>query len=401
MIGFQMCRNLCQVFLFSLLVSASFATPGQTLGAAVLRGDNPQIIEALQRGEDVNAKNAFGVSLFVSACTLAPISTIKLLLANGANVDLQNPLNGQTPLMLVIRRFGDIQASKTILAMGADVNARSKDGWTAFMDAVSAPNNALEIATLLIEAGAKIDAKTENGSTALFWTKDTAISRLLQSRGADIDAQDSAGDTPLFVAVNYGRESMVKQLIDSGAKINAKNRQGETAFLRALKAEGGNSTGEFVLSEMLLLAGSNVNIADTKGETPLMHAVKEIDIGQDSRDARQHVVQQLITKGANVNRRANNGTTALMRSASAGNSDMVKLLLQHGANPNIADNDGSTALFWALGNGMPRYRNATLMELIKGGADTDIKQKNGKTVFDLAESEVALEIKKYLEAKGK
>jgi uncharacterized protein len=389
------------IFLFSLLVSASFSTPAQTLGAAVLRGDNPQIIEALQRGEDVNAKNAFGVSLFVSACSLAPISTIKLLLANGANVGVQNPLNGQTPLMLVIRRFGDIQATKTILAMGADVNARSKDGWTALMDAVSTSNNALEIATILIEAGAKIDAKTDDGSTALFWTKSTDIARLLQSRGADIDAQNSAGDTPLLMAVNYQRKSMIKQLLDSGANINAQNRQGETALLRALKTEGGDSTSEFSISEMLLLAGSKVDIADTKGETPLMHAVKEIDIGQDSRDARQHVVQQLIAKGANVNGPANDGTNALMRGAGAGNSGMVKLLLLNGANPNIADNDGSTALFWALSNGMPRYRNATLMELINGGADTDIKQKSGKTVFDLAEPEVALEIKKYLEAKAK
>jgi ankyrin repeat protein len=390
-----------RLLLVGLLASASFTSLAQTLGAAVLRGDNPKVLEALKSGEDVNGKNAFGVSLFISACSFAPLSTINLLLENGANAQLRNPINGQTPLMLVIRRFGDSQAIKTILSMGVDVNARDKDGWTAFFDAVSAPNNSLEITKLLIEAGAKIDAKTSDGSTALFWTGNTDIAHLLQSKGANIDAQDTSGHTPLLMAVSHGRVPVTKYLIESGAKLDIQNKQGETALLRALRTEGGDSTSVFEVSELLVAAGANVSIADKKGETPLMHAVKEIEIGEDAREARHRLVQRLFEKGADANSRAIDGTSALMRSAGAGNHTMVKLLIQQGANPNAADIDGATALFWALGNGIPRNRDATLLELVKAGADTAAKRKDGKTIFDLAEPEVAKGIRKYLSTNTK
>lgn len=396
-------KNSCfyRLLLAGIFVSASFASLAQTLGAAVLRGDNVKVLEALQSGEDANGKNAFGVSLFVSACSVAPLSTIKLLLENGANVQLRNPINGQTPLMLVIRRFGDVQTIRKILGMGADVNARDKDGWTALFDAVSAPNNSIEITNLLIEAGAKLDAKTDNGSTALFWTVNPEIARLLQRSGASLDARNTSGDTPLMMATDYGREPMIRYLIESGAKLDIQNKEGETALLKALRTEGGDSTSVFEISKLIVAAGANVTIADKKGETPLMHAVKEIDIGEDAREARRQLVQQLVEKGANVNSRTIDGTTALMRSAGAGNHAMVRLLIQQGANPNTADNDGAIALFWALESGIPRNRDATLLELMKAGANTAAKRKDGKTIFDLAEPGVAIEIRKYLSTNTK
>jgi ankyrin repeat protein len=397
MMNTQTNRFFYRLLFVGLLATASLTSLAQTLGTAVLRGDDAKILEALKSGEDVNGKNAFGVSLFVSACSFAPLSTIKLLLENGANVQLRNPINEQTTLMLVIRRFGDIQAIKTMLAMGADVNASDRDGWTAFMDAVSAPSNSLEITKLLIEAGAKIDAKTDNGSTALFWTTNTDVARLLLSKGANIDVKNASGDTPLLMAVNSGKLPIIRFLIESGANLDIQNKQGETALLRALRSEGGDSTSEFDISELLVAAGANATIADKKGETPLMHAVKEIAIGEDAREARHRLVQQLIEKGADTNSRAIDGISPLMRSASAGNHYMVRLLAQHGANPNATDSDGATPLFWALsGSASPRNRNATLLELIRVGANTAAKRKDGKTIFDLAESEVAQEIKNHL-----
>lgn len=284
-----------------------------------------------------------------------------------------------------------------MLAMGVDVNASDKDGWKAFFDAVSANNNSLDITKLLIEAGAKIDAKTDDGSTALFWTTNTDIARLLLSKGANIDVKNASGNTPLLMAVNSGKLPMIRFLIESGANLDIRNKQGETALLRALRSEGGDSTSELDISELLVAAGANVTIADKKGETPLMHAVKEIAIGEDAREARHRLVLQLIEKGADTNGRTIDGISPLMRSAGAGNHYMVRLLTQHGANPNATDSDGATPLFWALsGSASPRNRNATLLELIRAGANAAAKRKDGKTFFDLAEPDVAQEIKKHL-----
>ncbi len=58
-------RFLYRLFFVGLLASASITSLAQTLGTAVLRGDNAKVLEALKSGEDVNGQNAFGVSLFV------------------------------------------------------------------------------------------------------------------------------------------------------------------------------------------------------------------------------------------------------------------------------------------------------------------------------------------------
>jgi len=52
----------------------------------------------------------------------------------------------------------------------------------------------------------------------------------------------------------------------------------------------------------------------------------------------------LLNSGADVNKAARNGVTALQRAASEGHEEIVKLLLNSGADVNKAAADGVTAL---------------------------------------------------------
>jgi len=68
-----------------------------------------------------------------------------------------------TPLCMAISK-GDVATVRKFVEYGADVNERSNDMTPLMM---AARYNNVEILDYLISKGAKIDAKTENGLTAL------------------------------------------------------------------------------------------------------------------------------------------------------------------------------------------------------------------------------------------
>ena len=373
----------------------------QGLGDAVMRGDNTRIRELLQRGENPNERNLSGVSLFVSACFVAPKSVIELLLENGGDPSLSSPMNGQTPLMLVIRRFGDAQLVDAFLKKNVDVNAQSKDGWTALMDAVNLKANALPISKKLIAAGASVHTKNKEGSTVLFLAADADVINFLVDSGVSVNDLNANGDSALLLATKYDRTDVLSVLIKRGANVNIGNRQGETPLLVALKSEGGSSVGDFANSKILLDASSDAKSVDSNGSTTLMYAVDEIDIGNGRKEVRSLIINELIDKGVNVNAQRENGVSALMLAAGKGNANAVKLLIKNGANPDQVDSDGATSLMWAASRFNVSVFREISAALLAAGADAGHKRKDGKTVLDLLDDSSKLELRELIAKSNK
>jgi len=79
------------------------------------------------------------------------------------------------------------------------------------------------------------------------------------------------------------------------------------------------------------------------------------------------IVKALLANGADVNKAANDGVTALYIAAENGHSDVVRALLANGANVNKAANDGATPLYIAAHQG--RYNVVELL-LIESGMNS-------------------------------
>lgn len=123
--------------------------------------------------------------------------------------------NGDT-FLIAASRQGSLKIVKSLIGYGADVNAKNNDGRTALM-----LTSNLEIAKLLIDSGADVNAKNNNGGTALtravYWDK-LEVAKLLIDNGADVNAKDDEfGQTALTQAVNWDRLEIAKLLIDNGA----------------------------------------------------------------------------------------------------------------------------------------------------------------------------------------
>jgi ankyrin len=93
----------------------------------------------------------------------------------------------------------------------------------------------LEICRLLIEKGAKADARELVGMTSLhFALKYVEIVRLLCDHGADIDAREGLFNlTALSMAAYEGHLDVVQELVERNAEINARNTDGWTALMGA------------------------------------------------------------------------------------------------------------------------------------------------------------------------
>ena len=124
----------------------------------------------------------------------------------------------------------------------------------------------IDKAKSLIAKGADVNAKDENTRTPLFYAakyghKDLA--ELLIANGADINMHGGTPfKTPLYIATYYGYKEVVEVLLSHGAEVNVLNDRKEIALHTAIRR------GYKEIVELLIKYGADVNIK-SYGQTPL------------------------------------------------------------------------------------------------------------------------------------
>ena len=122
-----------------------------------VRYENIEAVRILvENGADVNAKSAYQYRGAIY-CATSNTNILRILVEAGADVNLLHNENGDmaiTPLVAAIYN-DNAHSVKYLLANGADINAKIGGGGTALH--VTAANNNIEIAKILLEEG--IDTK--------------------------------------------------------------------------------------------------------------------------------------------------------------------------------------------------------------------------------------------------
>jgi len=198
------------------------------------RGADPNVVDASGRTAlyaVVEARNEDWTTLPERRADdpLPSIEIVKLLLAHTAdpNAALNKPLPGKsgmdsgdttlgagtTPLMRAARS-GDAASMRLLLAAGADPKLVTRDGSNALMFA----------------AGVGYRDKNTKG------TESEALEALKVAIGAGLDLNEanSKGEMAIHGAALRGGDTIVQFLIDNGAKLNAKTKQGFTPLDVAL-----------------------------------------------------------------------------------------------------------------------------------------------------------------------
>ena len=323
---------------------------GEQLIDAVAREDIPEMSRLLKLGTDVNFRGKDDWTPITKAAASGKVASVQFLLAHGAdpnsvkkNWDYSALCLAKKPEIadMLLAAGGKIDASRFmhygvmfgfpekvewLIAHGVDptkMQGHNPDE-TLLFDAGSP-----EVAEILIQHGADVNARAKNGETAIESicfenAKPAEIARVLLKHGADPNARNDNGSTPLMYAYDG---ATVDVLVEYGADVKAKNKHGDGVI--------GNARGDASRLQALIRHGAPFD-PKTDGPTMMMDAA-----WRDHVD----VIASLLSLGVDPNlkgtwnKEANMYFTPLQESVTSGHLDAAKFLLDHGAKvePRVID----------------------------------------------------------------
>ncbi|MCX6778356.1 MAG: ankyrin repeat domain-containing protein [Candidatus Micrarchaeota archaeon] len=269
------------------------------LESAVFEGDTKAVAELIRKGVNVN-----------EAC-------VSWYCPGG---------NGMSPLHVAIYQgYNDI--ALLLMDNGADVNAKPNHGRSCLdyaVDGCNATRGDIEIILPLLKKGADVNAKDNHGrtvfGTARYSSRITAIleaaskgdfetvERLTEKAKIELDL------TPLMLAVENDDRPRIAHLIENGANVNETARHGVTPLARAILKTN------MYLTELLIEKGADVNARSTSKISPLglirggcgcgsntVYEYTPLHLAVLVRDAR--FAELLIAKGADLNAKDREGKT--------------------------------------------------------------------------------------------
>jgi ankyrin repeat protein len=182
----------------------------------------------LDHGADPNGAAAGYTALHIAVLT-ANSELVRALLAHGANPNAQltmgtpvrrfeedlvlpQSLAGATPF-LVAARLAEVDIMRILAAAGANPQAATRIGVTPLMAAVVPDRRSLALRSLQAEQAANQTLEAV---------------RLILQLGADVNETNAEGDTALHIAAWKGANAIIRLLVEKGAKLDVKNKVGQT-----------------------------------------------------------------------------------------------------------------------------------------------------------------------------
>lgn len=336
-----------------LLASAAPASPpaGPVLATpefskAVLDNRLPEVQKMLEQNPSLaNSIDKNGFPMFVQAASSAYAKMLTMFLDAGTRIDIQDP-EGMSALHRAAKN-GSMECVKLLVERGANLQLKNQNGNTAEQVAAKRPHP--EIAAYLKDvAGGRI---APGGAAGLLQAIGTGnlpeVEKLIAATPAIADQADARGRTPLYFAVT-GKVEIVAFLLKQQVNVNQTDDQNWRPIHVAAEA------GRADVVKLLIAQQADPNAgATTSTQTPL-HIAAAYGFTE--------VAKLLLAAQADPNLPAAGGVTALHRAASGGYVDIVSLLILAKADTDRKDAKGQTPLDYATG-----ARRGDVIALLTGG----------------------------------
>ncbi|XP_046633983.1 ankyrin repeat domain-containing protein 29-like isoform X3 [Daphnia pulicaria] len=273
---------------------------------------------------------------------------------------------GTTPLMMAAAA-GHVECCRELISQGADPTLRRKTSGASplFLAAQGGFN---DIVSLLLRAGAPVDAQCKDGGTALMVASQQGYADVcleLISTGADVHLQMKDGATSLFLAAQNGHAKIVALLLSSAADkdssallveemINRRRLDGATALWMAAQM------GFDYVVRLLLRAGANPNIIRNDGVSPLLKASQKGHV-----DAVRELLQSNPSLGL-----SQNGDSPLYAAVLRRDVPIVRILLRAGADAHLPTTTRSLLSPKALAEKLRFWEITQLFDTTESGEDS-------------------------------
>lgn len=359
---------------------------------------------------DINAHDNDHVTLLAWAAHEDNLPAVKLLLLLGADPTPGDVPEDRTPLFYALAQHDDKMAALLSSAATAAAAPAAAPGQT--LAAASRAARLREVSEALA-AGADINARDQDGATALFRAvaeRRANVAALLLLNGADPNLARNDGKTPLMQCVtgfDMASERMLVELILAGADVNAAAKDGTTALSQSVHSS--NNTGaqwmlwrgaslDVYSPDGTLMQGASLNSnwpsmigllkkAGLQEEQSPLTKTKDFVLFEAVRAGDLKSVEAQLRNGTPVDTTNRYDQTALEWAVCYDNFELIDLLLHHGADINHQHWYNGEHILHTLATRKDHdgpQAGRMIQELIKRGANPNLVMHDGATPLIVA-----------------
>ncbi|KAL2080256.1 hypothetical protein ACEWY4_024049 [Coilia grayii] len=350
-----------------------------------------EIVRLLARKADPNIpggpKDQLPLHFAATRPTVSQGAIHTLLKLSSKDARLLPDKNGCIPLLLAVES-GNVGVVKELLGALSEAQLRarrSRDGNSALH--ICCRRKDAEMAKILVESGANVDAQNDEGQTPLHIAAgegDEASLKILYQSKANPNIADKMDRSPLHVAAEHGHTNIVEMLTEKfKSNVLARTKDGSTLLYVA------SQCGHPETALAFLKKGVPLHMPNKSGAVCLHAAAK---LGHTS------VVKALLLKGAQVDATTKDGLTALHIAVQHCKPLVVQMLLGFGAKVQL---NGGKAQETPLHIAARVKEGEKVAEmLLKSGADVNAEQENGETAMHVAARHGSLQMLRALIEEG-
>ncbi|XP_031640648.1 serine/threonine-protein phosphatase 6 regulatory ankyrin repeat subunit A-like [Contarinia nasturtii] len=358
------------------------------------QGLDKAVIRLLHLGYDVNVKtiknsrfNLYDCTPLHAAASHKCSSTVKILIFNGADVNIKNNF-GLTPREFAKQRghyffldkFDDIVKErdeifvaakqgltdkiKTFIKKGININVQNNDGDTPLI--IASRHGHTEFVKVLLKDKAKVNLVNRDNWSALHCAalgKHEEIVLMLLDHHADAHIRNDWGETPLNIFAYQGLDKAVIRLLHLGYDVNVKTiRNSRFNLYDCTPLHAAATHNHMSTAKILILNGADIDVKNNYGLTPKEFAIKK---GHSMAEF-DHIVEE------------RDKALKLLAASRKGDINEVNRLIDEGAEVNVRDVKGKTPLCQAIINA---HEEIAMIILNKGADFRHQKLEGGKSII--------------------
>jgi len=349
------------------------ATDRTALHFAAYLGDEEFVVQLLEAGAEVDPRDVDKHTPLSFAADRGHVAILGMLVDAGADINTRTKI-GDTPLHEAVF-WKRMNAVRYLIEYGAEVNTRGYLGWSPLHVACAEeryPDSTRVLVEILLESGADISARTDEGFHALHYAVQSnhfEICEMLFARGESVDP-NLEHHSAFAQAARFGRLEIAQLLISRGADIRRLDKNGRTPLSLAISGVASRSDDRLNQRGLIIREGEEIGPADTSEMSP------------QNRD-RIRLVELIIESGDVVNRAGRDGKPPLHQAVIDEKREVVELLVSKGADVNLLDANGWPPLHWAASRNDMRV----LVLLVEEGADINFRDLRGMTALQHTSSQ--------------
>ncbi|MBX3355082.1 MAG: ankyrin repeat domain-containing protein [Phycisphaeraceae bacterium] len=234
------------------------------------RNNNVELIDVLlENGADVRVVERMGRQALALAAESGSVDAMNRLIAAKADVNARDEYGGSP--VLWASGLGSPEAVQLLIDAGADPNIQDSNGMTPLMWAATL-GNPRSVAVLASTPGIRLDSvDVISAETALMRAARNGKAesvKILIDHGAKVDAKNQQGMTPFLFACATGNLDSVKAVLEGKPDIAVTDPRGRNAldFASARTETEGKRIAEFLSSELKLKPSGTVAASPASGD---------------------------------------------------------------------------------------------------------------------------------------